>query len=361
MKVLKGFGVAILSLLLFLSLSVFGLAFTIHGTLLNPDFVAAEVDRIDSVALAREIMEEQMQQQPLESDLFMEEAISGVIADQEAYLKGQAKAVIYQVYDFLLGKKDNLSVTIPLEPLKASLKERMWQTTIGYLTQHPARIPEDLLKPYLVEHYRELISLLPVEQLPPELTALTPDLFKVYLNLYYDEFVALLSQIHLTPPLTSQLQDQLKPYFDEYYQLFEKDIPDKVDETDLPAEVLDNILLARQYVGYFQTGYIALIGFMVLLVLLIILINRSVRGATRALGTDLLIYGALEFAGVYLVKNLVPINEMLSGLSPSLQAWLVRLPGDILAPLQTFSLGVLIAGVILLVVSFVYKRSPAED
>ena len=55
MKVLKGLGAGILGFFLFLSLSVFALAFTMHTTVLNPDFVATQVDRADLPALAREL------------------------------------------------------------------------------------------------------------------------------------------------------------------------------------------------------------------------------------------------------------------------------------------------------------------
>ena len=114
---------------------------------------------------------------------------------------------------------------------------------------------------------------------------------------------------------------------------------------------MQQIVLARQYIGYFQTGYKALIGFMVLLVLRIILINRNIRGATRGLGIDFLIYGALEFAGVYVARNyaLMSLPICFADIPSSLQPWLSGYPGDLLAPLQMFSLGLLIGGVVLLV------------
>ena len=186
---------------------------------------------------------------------------------------------------------------------------------------------------------------------------------RFYLDQHYDEFAALLQEEYLTPAFTSQLQDQLRPYFDQYFDEFINQIPSELsaDESTLPPGVMTNVSLARQYLGYFQTGYIALIGFMVLLVLLIILIYRSVRDSTRALGIDLLVSGVLELAGVYLARSFIPINQMLTGLPPSLQSWLEGLFVDFFAPLQMFSLGVLIAGIVLLIVSFVYKPATAED
>ncbi len=299
MNVLKGFGLVILSFLLFLSLSVFGIAFMLNSTLLNPDFVASEVDKIDVSALVIEMAEEQIGEQLPEEAFFLKEALYGIISDQEPWLKEQLNAAIYTGYDFFLGKSERLDIIISLEPLKDNLRDSLWQTF--------------------------------KENLPSELSVLP--------------------------------EDQLKPYFDQYYQEFAGQIPSEFafDESYIPPEVMEQMMLARQYIGYFQTAYSALIGFMVLLVLGIILINRNVRGTTRSLGISLLIYGALEFAGVYVARNFMPTSLPLPDIPSSLQMWLMGLFGDLLAPLQMFSLGVLIGGVVLLVVSFVYKPRMAED
>jgi len=299
MNVLKGFGLGILSFLLFLSLSVFGIAFMLNNTLLNPDFVTSEVDKIDVSALVIEMAEEQIGEQLPEEAFFLKEALYGVISDQEPWLKEQLNAAIYTGYDFFLGKSERLDIIISLEPLKENLRDSLWQTFN--------------------------------EKLPPELSGLP--------------------------------EDQLKPYFDQYYQEFAGQIPSEfaVDESYIPPEAMEQMILARQYIGYFQTGYYYLIGFMVLLVLGIVLINRNVRGATRGLGITFLIYGVLEFAGVYISRNFMPTSLPLPDIPSSLQMWLMGLFGDLLAPLQMFSLGVLIGGVVLLVVSFVYKPRIAED
>ena len=299
MNVLKGFGLGILSFLLFLSLSVFGIAFMLNSTLLNPDFVTSEVDKIDVSALVIELAEEQIGEQLPEEAFFLKEALYGVVSDQEPWLKEQLNAAIYTGYDFFLGKSERLDMIISLEPLKENLRDSLWQTF--------------------------------KENLPPELSSLP--------------------------------EEQMKPYFDQYYQEFAGQIPSEFafDESSIPPEVMEQMMLARQYIGYFQTGYYYLIGFMVLLVLGIILINRNVRGTTRSLGIALLIYGALEFAGVYVARNFMPTSLPLPDIPSSLQMWLMGLSGDLLAPLQMFSLGVLIGGVVLLVVSFVYKPRIAED
>ena len=363
MKVLKGFGVGILSLLLFLSLSVFGVAFMLNSTLLNPAFVASEVDKIDMSALTGEIMGEQVAEYLPEEMSFLEEAIYDVIEDQEPWLKEQVNTAIYSSYDFLLGKSDSLDLSISLEPLKESLRDSLWQTLNEQPLSELAGMGEYLLEPYIDQYFDELVTQVPEEYLPPELAALPEDQLKLYLEQNLDEFIELIPEEQLPPELSALLEEELEPYFNLYYEEFVGQVPDvfEFDESSIPPEVMGQLLLARQYIGYFQSGYYYLIGFMVLLVAGIFLINRNVKDTTRGLGITLLIYGAIEFAGVLVARNFIPTSLPLQGIPSSLQMWLVGLFGDLLAPLQTFSLGLLIGGVVLLAVSFVYRPRPAED
>jgi hypothetical protein len=110
----------------------------------------------------------------------------------------------------------------------------------------------------------------------------------------------------------------------------------------------------------FQIAYVALIALIVLIVLGIVLIHRSVRGATRDLGITFLSYGAIEFAGViigrYVLKQMLPQMEI----PQQLQDLPVQLMHSLTSPLFTFSLACLIGGIVLIVVSFVYQRQSAE-
>jgi len=301
MDFLKGLGVSLLSFLLFLSLGVFGTVYMLNSTFLNPDFVVSEVDKIPVASLIREMTEEQIGGQLPQEAEFLEETIYGVIADQEPWIKEQVNAGIYSFYDFLLGKSERLSMVISMEPLKESLRDSMWQAFM--------------------------------QSLPPQLSGLP--------------------------------QAQIEKYFNQYYLQLSGQIPSsfEVDESLLPPEVMAQLMQVRQYVSYVQTAYYALIGLMVLLILGIILLRRNVKDATRGLGVTFLIYGVLWFAGVYATRNFLPIQQLpLPDIPPSLQAWLTGLIGDFVAPMQTFSIGLLAAGAALIIVSIVYPRlRPAEE
>ncbi|MFC1908985.1 hypothetical protein ACFLXD_03915 [Chloroflexota bacterium] len=299
MQVLKSLVLGLLSLLLFLSLSVFGIAFMLKSTLLEPEFVVAEVDKIDISTLIKELTEEQISEQLPGEMLFLKEAMYGVISDQEPWLKEQVNAAIFSSYDFLLGKSERLSVTVSLESLKSSLRDSLW----------------------------EIFQ----QSIPPELSLLPPDM--------------------------------IESYFDQYYQGFTGQIPSEFEfnESDIPPEVMEQIILVRQGIRYFQTGYNILIGLMVVLVLGIIFINGNVRNSTRNLGINFLIYGALELAGVIVARYFMPTSLPLYQIPSTLQMWALGLFNDILVPLQTFSIGVLVGGVVLIIASFFFKSRQADD
>lgn len=297
MNFLKALGATILTLLLFLSLGVFSMLFTLNNTLLNPDFVVAQVDRLEVASLAREVTEGQISGElPPEAE-FLEEAIYGTIADNEPWIKEQVRAAIYSFYDFLLGETERLSLVVSLESLKENLRDNLWQIFQQNL-----------------------------QSLPPELAAAPPSM--------------------------------LEQYFDEFYQQFAGEIPSEFefDESSIPPEVMAQIMQARQYISYAQTAYYALIGLMVLLVLGIVLLHRSVKGATRELGITFLIYGALEYAGVWATRNLMPTTLPLPDIPSSLQTWLTGFISDFVAPLETLGIGMMAGGVALIIVSIVYPR-----
>jgi hypothetical protein len=297
MKFLKGLALTLLNFLLFSSLAVFGMLFTLNNTLLKPDFVVAQVDKLPVSSLVREITEEQISGQLPEAQ-FLKETMYNVISDQEPWLKEQLRTGIYSFYDFLLGETERLSLVISLEPLKESLRDSLRQA------------------------FRQ--------NLPPELSSLPPA--------------------------------QVEQYFNQYYQEFSGQIPSELrfDESLIPPEVMAQIIQIRQYISYAQMAYYGLIGLMVVLVLGIVLLHHSVKGATRGLGITFLIYGVLEYVSVWATKNLLPINLPLPEIPSSLQAWLTGLIGDLVAPMQTLGIGLMVGGAALITVSIVYRRRVEE-
>jgi hypothetical protein len=360
MNALKGVGTGILSFLLLASLSVFGIALLINTTILNPNFVAGQVTKLDMNTVARDFIEGRVSEETPQEAEFLDEAIYDVIADQEPWLKEQLNSAIYTGYDYLLGKSDQLVISIPLDDLKANIRVSLWKTLVKYLKQDVSIIPEDLLVPYIVDNSQELFSRIPL--LPQEMTGLVGKQLDSYLRQHYEQVTGILQVALKVPGLSDWLLDQIKPYFDQYYDDFIADFPDSqvFTENDIPADVMENLQVARNSIGYFHTGYYCLIALMVLLTAGIILINLNVKNSSRALGIVFLIYGVAEFAGVLFARYFNFIR-LIPDLPTSMGNWLTNLIKDALLPLQWFSLGILVLGVVLVLVSVLYKPSTASE
>jgi len=294
MKFLKGLALSLLNFLLFLSLSTFGLMLTLNYTILNPDFVVSQVDKLDVASLLKEQI-----QIPPEAQ-FMAGAIDDTITDLEPWMKEEINASIYSGYDYLMGRSQSLSIVISMEPAKEILRDNLREAFL--------------------------------ESAPPELAALSPA--------------------------------EIEQYFDQFYeQEISKQIPPTLEfnQSSLPPEVMVTLEQVRQGIGYFQLGYQALIGFIVLVIIGIILINRQVRSTTRGIGTTFLVIGVFGLIEIFLATRFAGPQMAQLGIPPLLQAWIPQLLNDFLAPLQMFSIGLLAAGVVLLIVSFVYKpRQPSD-
>jgi hypothetical protein len=362
MTPLKGLGTAILSFLLFLSLTVFGIAFTINSTILNPDFVVEQIDKIDVSDLAREYAEEEIVDQVPDEVDFLVDVIYDVIDEQEPWLKEQINTGIYASYDYLLGETDVLDIYIPLDEKKDDLRDSLWNAFIERIPRWLPDLVDSELGSYLSEYIDDFAAEIPKEYLPPEIADAPPEQLRAYLNNYLQDIAEEVSQNYM-PEITGLLESVVRPYFDEYYDEIMEQFPSalEVNRNNIDDEVWEDLELARKYIGYFKTGYYLLIVFMVLLVVGIFLINRNVRDSTRSLGISLLIYGVLEFAGIYIARHFLPTDLSFMfpetfGIPDSLQTWLSGFYIDLLAPLQMLSIIVMVIAVALIVVSIVYRR-----
>jgi hypothetical protein len=298
MKFLKGFALFILGTLLFLSLFIFGIAFMLNQTALNPHFITSEVNKLDINSLAEDILADTIgKQAPSEEGELAAQALRGTIADLEPWLKEQTAVAVNTFYDYLEGRDQSLSLRVSLEPVKDALRENM----------------------------REVFLQSP----PAELAGLTPA--------------------------------ELEQAFNAQWPQFAQEIPStfELDEGSIPPDVLATLGQARQYISYFNLGFTAMIGFILLLILLIILVHRNVRGSTRGLGINFLICGVFSFALFWLAKNWAGPTLLQADMPTYIQTWLPQLLSDTLAPLQMYSIGLAAAGVVLIIVSVAYKPRPA--
>jgi hypothetical protein len=239
----------------------------------------------------------EMLSEQIPQEEFVVKAVNDTIADLEPWLKEQERDAIYSIYDYLEGRSQNLSLVISLEPVKQNLRENLRQAVL----QSP----------------------------PPELAGLPPA--------------------------------EIERYLDESYQQISQQIPStfELSEASLEPGGMAQLEQVKQYIGYLHLAYNALIGLILLLILLIIVIHRQVRGSARGLGTTFLSCGILSYAGALVAKNVAGTQLPQLNIPVYLQGWVPQLIADTLAPLEMYGIALLAVGVVLLVVSFVYKpRQP---
>jgi len=392
MKFLRGLGLTLLSLLLFLSLYIFGLAFLLNNTVLSPKFITSEVDRLDVSSLAEEVISQQIPEEELPEEL--RAVLADTIPKVEPLLKEQVSAATYSIFDYLLGKRESpdlaqtLHNTLLSSDFIVSIVDELDIASLAkeiVSEQFAGQIPEEMefmteymddviveLEPWIKEQIGvvadpvvgyllgESQSLNVVIPLEPAVEIVRDSLREALLESPPAEFA------DLPPSLLAQ-------QFDAFFQEFSEGMPStfELDESLLGTELRTEIASAlasaegglgeaRQYVSYFQLGYKLLIGFIVLLILGIVLIHRRVKGASRGLGITFLTYGVPWYVGTFVAKYFAGTQMAQLDIPPYLEGWLPQLVDNFLAPLEMFSLGLLIGGVALIVVSFVYKpREPS--
>lgn len=297
MGFVKGLIVAVLSLLLFVSLVVSGVFFTVNSTLLNEDFVARQVERVDISQVTEEIARPLISGQLPPEMAFLEDTIYEAVDKLEPQLAAAVTAAVCDAYAWLKGETDTLRISISLAPLLSSLEDDLYQ-------EFQNRLPA------------------PLSLLPPA---------------------------------------QQRAVFDTYFQEFARELPQSVEftEADIPPEYSDEIVAARTVISWSQRVFYLLITFMVLLAALVAVTERDVRKTSRAVGITTLIYGAIVYIGILTTKN-APLSGI-SAVPAEYHPLLSAVFNDAVRPLEMLSLGVLVAGVVLMIVSFVYKSRHAED
>jgi len=331
-------------------------------------------------------------------------SLTETITTLEPRLKNELNTIVYSIYEYLNGERENPELANLLRrtlfssdfivavidtmdgPLLAQIFLENFEEEIAQEFQLPEEAFSHLvadfgelltdLKPWVkeqigyaagpmadyltgkVENFSVTISLKPL------VDGLRGMLLGVFLDFPPDELKGL-------PP------EELEQAFDAFWADFTKErLPTafQIDETvignDAPLQIASftseaeaSLRQAREYIGYVRLAYILSIVISALLIVGIVLIHRNVKGSTRTLGIVFLVSGLVVLAVALVGKN-VGGEQMLQAMldkPPQLQVWSSRVLVDLLAPLQWFGIGFIAGGIALLVVSFVYKSSRTTD
>lgn len=388
MKALKVVALVVLGFLLFISLSAFGLAFSVSNTVLNKSFLPNEVDRLDLGPVLTQAVE--MGASDLPPDI--RDAVVRTATSLQPQVKAQFRAADYAIYAYLLGETNTIDLSAVL---KATILNRSFIASVANeadvltLARQSLRNElADLIPPgqqqlvVYLDHAMPSLDPWLKQQIDaatgPVVDYLVGDSSRLNLSISLAAMKTTLRDsarsafLRAPPPqLAGTSQAQLDVIFNQYYDPFAAQIPSSAtidpstlglsSSTSMAQSLSDaeaGLARARTEIGRFRLYYILLMIVILVLVLGIALIHHEVKAAARDLGIIFLIYGFLEFIGA-LVSVFVLTGTNISGLPEAVQSWLPRVYRDIFRPIEILSGALAIIGLGLIICSAVYRRRNA--
>ncbi len=357
MGFLRGLGTTICSILLFLALTVFSVAFLLNSTVLSAGFMKSQLDKLDISSIAHDTIEEQISEELPQNSQFIKGVVLQIIDDQEPVIKEEIHTGIDTAYAYMLEKESSLSITISLVKIKQNITADIWTTAVNYLKAQLAGLSAEEVDRYV----QDIAVQIPEDMLPRVLTILPVDVRLDIIKQYLKELGGRGIFESSSFGLDFLVEPQVKASVEQYFQDSIANISDTytIDESSIDSGTMSSIRDARTAIGYFKAWYVWLIVFMVVLAGLIFLINwKNIRASMRALGIDLLIFGILDLAGTLVVRNLHVMKYIpdSSDIPVSVQNWIQALTRDITGIMLIFSIGVIVVGGILMALSFIIKN-----
>ncbi|MFC2012058.1 hypothetical protein ACFLVU_02895 [Chloroflexota bacterium] len=303
--------------------------------------------------LIQEMLTDQISQLvPAEMEHLVEDAITDEWIDQ------QAETAVDPVLSYMLGETPTLNVTISLETIMENLKESFKQDFLESPPPELSGLPSSVIEEQFEDYYQDLIQGIPStivideDMLGADLPAQVDQLFEDLARMMPTSFDVGDMMMEIIP--SNQIPDMLADIENNL-----ADVRQNIDENI--AEVEDTLEEARKYISYFQLAYTLLLVLIGVIVVIITVLIRNVKGITHRLGIPLFIYGALEYAGLFIAKNFIPRLVPTEDIPAYLETWIFDFIDRVMSPLQIFSLVLLITGAVLIVVSFVYRRGQPES
>jgi hypothetical protein len=394
MTALKVIANTVLSILLFLSLVLMGIAVTVSSTALSSSFVTGQINRLDAVALFNEeVLPDLQQNETFEDYPEFTAGLQAAVENNTPALKNAIDIAVRDVYGYVTGNKDlDLRRTLKNSILDPDLAAQILRDVdISMLI--PDLLEEDMpfksveiagsttdLSLYLDEVATAIEPELKqqvIEQIPAVYSYLLGESSTMEINIATSPLVAdigesLKSAFLASPPstLSSMPQDELSLAFDVAWSQTRTQIPASIDidseeigmeQPDEITQALDDAETAlaevKEWVGYYRLAFWILVVLTILWTGLIILVNRDVKTNCRLIGGLFAGYGLAEATGLLVSRGFIHSRILTeSDIPASLHTWIVQLSDSITNPLLIFSICCAVTGIILVVLSFFYHR-----
>jgi len=301
MKVARGCLSAVLCFFLFTVLVLLGIIITLNQTILNPDFVIAELDKLDIYSTVIEQAKAQLLGQEFIQQFISTNTLNQMFDKLQPWLEEQANIIIHGIYAYFHGDQ-KLDITISLQPVRSIVKETVREVTL----QSP----------------------------PPGLEEASQSQIEAFLSQIYVE-------IDKAIPASFTL------------------------DTILGQQTMAQLQDLKQVIRYIGIAYEALIGLAVLLLLIIALVYWwQPKPVTRVTGIVFIIAGMVCILGSLLDVLVAQAIGHLAGESGrllELQTKVSQLASDLTAPAQSYGIAFLSAGVALVLISIQIRPSATSS
>ncbi|MBL7165229.1 MAG: hypothetical protein ISS55_01935 [Dehalococcoidales bacterium] len=299
------------------------IAVVLRDTVLDSDFILSLVDELDISQLVSEYINQQIEDLVPEGVVIPTDTLADAIATLEPTIEEALRDAVDPMLDYLLGLSDSFSVTISLSPVIDDIRDVLRQAVLDTVPTEWVSLPQQEREQRINEFLDEATGAIPA-------------------NIELDEVI-----------FGTGVQEQIASSLDDVNQSLAEA---RVDISEAISKAEDNLVEARTYVGYFLTGYYILLAVIVVLILAIIALHHRVKGASRHLGITALVCGTIELVGLLVLKYFALANMVEVDIPQAFQDLPEQMLNDFTAPLMTLSIGLIVVGLILIVVSIFYPR-----
>jgi hypothetical protein len=292
MGAVRGFFAGFFCFLLFDVLVLLGLVISVNLTVLNPDFVTDELDKLDVYPVLIEQAKTQLPGQEFISD----EIVDELVVELTPWFEEQADAAVYSLYAYLQGEQE-LNVVVSLEPVRAVVKEKAREVVLTLLPPELQGAAQSQIDAFLEEVYQGIDEVIPAT-------------FQLNEASVGQQVVAQLEQVR-----------EVVGYINTAYKIL------------IAVAVLLVVLIALAH--WWQPSPIM----------------RSIGITFILVGVAGIVGSLIDVWLVHALSRLVGGSAMFLGL----EAKLPQLAADLVAPVRMYGIGFLSGGIVLLIISFLFR------
>jgi hypothetical protein len=292
MSAVRGFFSGVFNFLLFDVLVLLGLIISLNLTVLNPDFVTAEIKKLDVYSTVIEQAKTMLPSQQYIST----ETVDEVAQELRPWFEEESDKVIHGVYAYLKEDRE-LNVVISLDSVRTIVKEKVRETVLGSLPVELQDVSQSQIDAYMSQIYAGIDAVVPAS-------------FVLNAAVVGGQVMAQLQQIK-----------QIIGYIDTAYRYL------------IGAAIFLILLIALAH--WWQPKPIA----------------RSIGITFTLVGVVCILGPLLDYLIIRVLSQFIGSSDVFSGL----QTKLPQLAADLTAPVRSYGIGFLISGIALIVISVLFR------